>query len=54
MPRRAALAFVLALALGLAAGLSYAWLVAPIAPSAAPDRLNATDRDLYLRIVAAA
>lgn len=54
MSRRAALAFVLALALGLVAGLAYAWLVAPVAPAAAPNRLNATDRDLYLRLVAAA
>lgn len=48
------LIFLLCLALGLAGGLSYAWLVAPRPSSAAPDRLNPTDRDLYLRLVAAA
>lgn len=57
------LLFLLCLALGLAGGLSYAWLVAPrpfasedanSTLAAAPDRLNPTDRDLYLRLVAAA
>jgi hypothetical protein len=48
------LLFLLCLTLGLAGGLSYAWLVAPRPSSAAPDRLNPTDRDLYLRLVAAA
>jgi hypothetical protein len=46
--------FVLCLALGLAGGLVYAWFVAPPPSSAAPDRLNPVDRDLYLRLVAAA
>ncbi len=46
--------FLLFLALGLAGGLAYAWLVAPRPSSAAPDRLNPADRDLYLRLVAAA
>lgn len=48
------LLFVLCLALGLAGGLAYAWFVAPSPSSAAPDRLNPVDRDLYLRLVAAA
>lgn len=48
------LPFVLCLVLGLAAGLGYAWFVAPPPSSAAPDRLNPVDRDLYLRLVAAA
>lgn len=46
--------FVLCLALGLAGGLVYAWFVAPPPSSAAPDRLNPVDRDLYLHLVAAA
>lgn len=56
MRRRSAplLLFLLCLALGLAGGLAYAWLVAPRPSSAAPDRLNPVDRDLYLRLVAAA
>ena len=48
------LPFVLCLVLGLAAGLGYDWFVAPPPSSAAPDRLNPVDRDLYLRLVAAA
>ena len=48
------LVFLLCLILGLAGGLAYAWLVAPRPSSSAPDRLNASDRDLYLRLVAAA
>jgi hypothetical protein len=61
MRRRSAslLLFLLCLALGLAGGLSYSWLVAPRpfaseAANSAPDQLNPTDRDLYLRLVAAA
>jgi hypothetical protein len=56
MRRRSAplLVFLLCLALGLAGGLAFAWLVAPRPSSAAPDRLNPVDRDLYLRLVAAA
>jgi len=46
--------FVVCLAIGLAVGLAYAWLVNPDTPLAAPDRLDAVDRDLYLRLVAAA
>lgn len=48
------LLFVLCLALGLAGGLLYAWFVAPPPSSAAPDRLNPVDRDIYLRLTAAA
>lgn len=48
------LVFVLCLVLGLAGGLVYAWFVAPRPATAAPDRLNPVDRDLYLRLVAAA
>ena len=48
------LLFLLCLALGLAGGLTYAWLVAPRPSSATPDRLNPIDRDLYLRLIAAA
>ena len=48
------LTFVVCLALGLLGGLAYAWVVAPAPPPGAPDRLNAVDRDLYLRLVAAA
>ena len=41
------------LGLGLAAGLAYAWLVAPARPAdQTPARLNNTDRALYLRLVA--
>lgn len=46
--------FLLCLALGIAAGLAFAWLIAPSASPSGPDRLNAVDRDLYLRLVAAA
>ena len=53
-PSALLLLFVLCLALGLAGGLVYAWFVAPPPSSAAPDRLNPVDRDLYLRLVAAA
>ncbi len=53
-PSAQLLVFVLCLALGLAGGLAYAWLLAPRPSSAAPDRLNPVDRDLYLRLVAAA
>ena len=52
-PSASLLLFVLCLALGLAGGLVYAWFVAPPPSSAAPDRLNPVDRDLYLRLVAA-
>lgn len=48
------LLFLLCLALGLAGGLTYAWLVAPRPSSATPDHLNPVDRDLYLRLIAAA
>lgn len=51
---RTLLAFSFCLALGLAGGLAYAWLLAPAASSVGPDRLNPTDRQLYLRLVAAA
>lgn len=51
---RTLLAFAFCLALGLAGGLAYAWLLAPAASPAGPDRLNPTDRQLYLRLVAAA
>lgn len=53
-PSASLLVFVLCLALGLAGGLAYAWLLAPRPTTAAPDRLNATDHDLYLRLIAAA
>ena len=53
-PPASLLFFVLCLALGLAGGLVYAWFVAPPPSSAAPDRLNSVDRDIYLRLVAAA
>ena len=39
--------------IGLAAGLSYAWLIAPGAETnQAPAQLNAADRDAYLRLMA--
>lgn len=47
-------AFAIALALGLAAALAYAWLLAPPQPAAVPAALNPGDRELYLRLVAAA
>lgn len=53
-PSASLLLFVLCLALGLAGGLVHAWFVAPRPSSAAPDRLNPVDRDIYLRLVAAA
>ncbi len=53
-PPASLLVFALCLALGLAGGLVYAWFVAPRPSSAAPDRLNPVDRDIYLRLVAAA
>lgn len=46
--------FAFFLLIGVTGGLAYAWLIAPPHPAAAPDRLNTVDRDLYLRLVAAA
>lgn len=45
--------FLLFLALGTVAGLSWAWLVAPRQPAgSSPAQLNIQDREIYLRLVA--
>jgi len=47
------LIFLLCCAVGIAAGLAFAWLVAPAQPTGAtPERLNPADRKLYIQLIA--
>lgn len=47
------LIFLLCCVVGIAAGLAFSWLVAPARPAGiAPDRLNPTDRELYIQLIA--
>ncbi len=47
------LIFLLCCAVGIAAGLAFAWLVAPAQPAGvAPERLNPADRELYIQLIA--
>ena len=49
----ALLIFLLCCAVGIAAGLAFAWLVAPAQPAGlTPERLNPTDRELYIQLIA--
>lgn len=51
--RRVFFIFFIAITVGVAAGLSYAWLLAPSRPrDRTPEHLNAVDRELYLRLIA--
>lgn len=54
MPRLfSLLLFFIFCAAGIGAGLAIAWLVAPAQPSGVtPERLNPTDRELYIQLVA--
>lgn len=46
--------FFISLALGVAGGLAYAWFAAPVQPTRlTPAKLNPTDRDIYIRMIAA-
>lgn len=47
--------FIICLVIGVAAGLGYAWLIDPSRPSeTTPAKLNPADRDIYIRLIAAA
>ena len=49
----ALLIFLLCCAVGIAAGLAFAWLVAPAQPAGVtPERLNPADRELYIQLIA--